>query len=67
MSHTDFAVRHAKATGRKYTLRDSLGLFLHVTATGGRAWHFRYFLIFRGDGAQPFIEAVSRAAISATE
>ncbi|WP_372437897.1 tyrosine-type recombinase/integrase [Pseudomonas chlororaphis subsp. aureofaciens] len=43
MSLTDFAVRHAKATGKKYTLRDSLGLFLHVTATGGRAWHFRYY------------------------
>lgn len=43
MPLTDFAVRHAKATGKKYNLRDSLGLFLHVTATGGRAWHFRYY------------------------
>ncbi|RQR98460.1 DUF4102 domain-containing protein [Burkholderia sp. Bp8994] len=43
MSLIDFAVRHAKATGKKYTLRDSLGLFLQVTATGGRAWHFRYY------------------------
>ena len=35
-------VRQAKATGKDYTLGDSDGLSLGVTATGGKSWHFRY-------------------------
>lgn len=42
-SPAPFAVRAAKAIDKAYTLRDSLGLFFHATAKGGRAWHFRYY------------------------
>lgn len=43
MSLSDLAVRRAKAVGKAYTLPDTLGLSLAVTATGGKAWHFRYY------------------------
>lgn len=39
---SDLQVRQAKATGKDYTLADSDGLSLAVTATGGKSWHFRY-------------------------
>ena len=43
MALSDFAVRQARATGKAYTLADSDGLSLAVTAGGGRTWHFRYY------------------------
>jgi len=43
MALSDLAVRPAKATGKAYTLPDSDGLSLAVTAAGGRTWHFRYY------------------------
>lgn len=42
MALSDLVVRQAKATGKDYTLHDSDGLSLSVTATGGKSWHFRY-------------------------
>ena len=42
MALSDLAVRQAKATGKDYTLPDTDGLSLAVTATGGKSWHFRY-------------------------
>ncbi|MCC6194772.1 MAG: integrase arm-type DNA-binding domain-containing protein, partial [Burkholderiales bacterium] len=42
MALSDLVVRQAKATGKDYTLHDSDGLSLAVTATGGKSWHFRY-------------------------
>lgn len=41
MALSDVAVRQAKATGKDYTLPDTDGLSLAVTATGGKSWHFR--------------------------
>jgi len=35
-------IRQAKATGKDYTLGDSDGLSLGVSATGSKSWHFRY-------------------------
>ena len=43
MALSDLAVRRAKATGKDYTLPDTLGLSLAVAATGGKTWHFRYY------------------------
>lgn len=40
---SDMAVRRAKATGKAYDLYDTLGLYLAVTANGGKNWHFRYY------------------------
>lgn len=39
---SDLAVRQAKATGKPYTLADTDGLSLFVSATGAKAWHFRF-------------------------
>jgi hypothetical protein len=39
---TDMTVRQAKATGKPYTIADFDGLYLHISAVGGKAWHFRY-------------------------
>lgn len=39
---SNFAVSQAKATGKPYTLPDSDGLSLSVSAAGSRSWHFRY-------------------------
>ena len=38
---TDMTARQAKATGKPYTIADFDGLYLHISAVGGRAWHFR--------------------------
>jgi len=35
-------VRHAKATGKAYTVGDIDGLSLAVSPQGGKSWHFRY-------------------------
>lgn len=43
MALSDLAVRQAKTTGKDYTLPDTDGLSLAVTATGGKSWHFRYY------------------------
>lgn len=37
MPLTDLAVRNAKVTGKHYTLLDMQGLYLDITAKGGRA------------------------------
>jgi hypothetical protein len=47
MALSDLEVRRAKATGKAYTLRDMDGLFLAVTATGSKSWHFRYYFLGR--------------------
>ncbi len=39
---TDVKVSKAKATGKDYKLFDGNGLFLLVTAKGGKLWHFKY-------------------------
>ncbi|MFW0754509.1 tyrosine-type recombinase/integrase [Pseudomonas sp. H11T01] len=39
---TDFKIRQAKATGKKYTLSDSDGLSLFISSGGSKLWHFRY-------------------------
>lgn len=43
MSLTDTAVRQAKRTGKAYTLNDTDGLALFVTAKGAKSWHFRFY------------------------
>jgi hypothetical protein len=43
MGLTDFAIRQAKATDRPYTLGDSDGLSLAISAQGRKSWHFRYY------------------------
>lgn len=43
MSLTDSATRQAKAAGHPYTLADSDGLSLAVSAQGSKSWHFRYY------------------------
>jgi hypothetical protein len=40
---SDLTVRQAKASGTAYTLGDSDGLSLNVSAHGGKSWHFRYY------------------------
>ncbi|WP_437884322.1 Arm DNA-binding domain-containing protein [Pseudomonas sp. LRF_L74] len=42
MSLTDLAVKKAPTTGKTYLLADTDGLYLCVSASGSRAWHFRY-------------------------
>lgn len=39
---TDLMVRQAKATGKSYSITDFDGLYLHISAVGGKAWYFRY-------------------------
>lgn len=43
MALTEMAIRHARVTAKEYTLADSDGLFLNVTAQGSKIWHFRYY------------------------
>ncbi|MFC4729433.1 tyrosine-type recombinase/integrase [Coralloluteibacterium thermophilus] len=47
MALTDAVVRHAKATGKDYTLPDFDGLTLSVSAAGTKAWFFRYYWLGR--------------------
>jgi integrase len=42
MALTDTGVKHAKTTGKDYTLNDTLGLLLFVSAKGNKKWHFRF-------------------------
>lgn len=39
---SDTAIRAARATGKRYSLGDALGLFLEVSPQGGKWWRFRY-------------------------
>lgn len=39
---TDMAIRAAKPAGKNYRIFDALGLYLEVTAAGGKWWRFRY-------------------------
>lgn len=39
---TEMTVKKAKATGKIYRLKDDLGLYLTVSATGTKAWQYRY-------------------------
>ena len=39
---SDLMVRQAKAIGKPYTLADTDGLSLFVSATDAKAWHFRF-------------------------
>ncbi|UZD97630.1 tyrosine-type recombinase/integrase [Pseudomonas corrugata] len=43
MALSEMTVRHARITGNDYTLGDSEGLTLNVTASGGKIWLFRYY------------------------
>lgn len=43
MALSEMTVRHARITGNDYTLGDSDGLTLNVTASGGKIWLFRYY------------------------
>jgi len=43
MTLSDFAVRHAKTTGKAYTMGDSDGLSLCISDAGNKSWHFRYY------------------------
>lgn len=42
MALTDIVARQAKAAAKDYTISDSDGLSLFVSATGLKSWHFRY-------------------------
>lgn len=42
MALSDTAVRQAKPKEKDYSVRDALGLFLHVGKNGTKAWHFRF-------------------------
>jgi hypothetical protein len=42
MALTDVAVRNAKPTGKLYRLFDERGMYLEVSATGGKWWRFKY-------------------------
>ena len=42
MALTDTAVRHARSTGKDYTLTDTDGLALFVTTQGAKSWHLRF-------------------------
>ncbi len=44
MALSDTTVRQARITGNDYSLGDTDGLALNVTARGGKIWYFRYFL-----------------------
>lgn len=43
MPLTDTAIRHAKPSGKDYSLADSDGLSLFVSKTGAKSWRFRYY------------------------
>jgi integrase len=43
MALSDTTVRQARITGNDYSLGDTDGLALNVTARGGKIWYFRYY------------------------
>jgi hypothetical protein len=65
----DAKIKAAKATGKRYELVDGAGLYLEVTATGGKIWRYRYRLMGQREkvkiGAYPAVpltEARARRA-----
>ena len=42
MPLSEFTIRHARITGKNYTLCDFDGLSLWVTKAGSKLWLFRY-------------------------
>ena len=44
MALSEMPIRHARVTGSDYTLGDSDGLTLNVTASGGKIWLFPLLL-----------------------
>jgi len=42
MALTDIGVRNAKPTGKLYRLFDERGMYLEVSAAGGKWWRFKY-------------------------
>ncbi|MGF6409379.1 tyrosine-type recombinase/integrase [Paraburkholderia sp. MM5482-R1] len=42
MALTDVAIRTAKPTGKLYRIFDERGMYLEVSATGGKWWRFKY-------------------------
>ncbi len=42
MALTDLAIRNAKPTGKLYRLFDERGMYLEVSAAGGKWWRFKY-------------------------
>lgn len=42
MALTDLAVRNAKPTGKLYRLFDERGMYLEISAAGGKWWRFKY-------------------------
>lgn len=42
MALTDIGVRNAKPTGKLYRLFDERGMYLEVSANGGKWWRFKY-------------------------
>ncbi|WP_324710143.1 tyrosine-type recombinase/integrase [Pseudomonas citronellolis] len=63
MGLTDTAVRQAKGKGKDYSLTDSLGLSLFVSAAGTKSWHFR----FSWGGKQPRISLGTYPELSLLE
>lgn len=53
MALSEMTVRHARITDNDYTLGDSDGLTLNVTASGGKVWLFRYY--WTGKQKRPWI------------
>ena len=45
MALSDTTVRQARITGNDYTMGDTDGLALNVTARGGKIWRFRYYWV----------------------
>ena len=43
MALSEMSIWHARITGIDYTLGDSGGLTLNVTASGAKIWLFRYY------------------------
>ena len=43
MPLSEFTIRHARITGKNYSLGDFDGLSLMVTAAGGKRWLFRFY------------------------
>jgi len=43
MALSEMSIRHARITGIDYTLDDSGGLTLNVTASGAKIWLFRCY------------------------
>lgn len=60
MALTDSAVRNAKPTEKPYKLSDAGGLFLLVTAAGGKLWRFKY----RIDGKERLLAIGTYPALS---